>query len=254
MTLHQLSATLKNSAREKLSGKYATAISLSLTQYATIFGATFMCILPLTYIGILFSILSGNQTGIGFLVIFYIITMLISILLGIMNTGCALFFLNLACGRTASVSDLFYGYKYLFKKSAALSTINVLVSTLPMMPYTFCSFIFEQNGKMEWAILTLLFYALGILIYIPLSLALSQCHFMLLDFPRHSIKQILSTSIQIMKGRKWKLFYIQLSFYPLLLLSTLTFGIGNLWIVPYQNLTMALFFLEIMKPTAPQNL
>ena len=57
-------------------------------------------------------------------------------------------------------------------------------------------------------------------------------------------------SIRIMKGKKRKLFTIQLSFLPLMLLSMLTLGIGDLWLTPFMNMTMALYFLDIMRPKA----
>ena len=48
-----------------------------------------------------------------------------------------------------------------------------------------------------------------------------------------------------MKGNKWRYFYINLSFIPLLLASMLTCYIGLLWLMPYMEATMAAFYLDL---------
>ena len=50
-----------------------------------------------------------------------------------------------------------------------------------------------------------------------------------------------------MKGHKWELFCLQMSFLPLGFLCLLSFGIGNLWLVPYLNMTQTLYFLDLMQ-------
>lgn len=248
MTLHQLSATLKDSAREKLVGNYGNSVMLTITHSLIIFLINFAITMPVSFIAVFVNMLTGaSQLGPGYTIAVYLLTLIGSIFLGVMNTGVSLFFLNLACGRTASVSDLFYGYRYLFKKSLVLSVVTTLASTIPLLPYNICYYMFDTTFSPEWGLLTALCYIIGALICIPISLAISQAFFLLLDFPQYSAKQLLSLSIRIMKGRKWKYFYIQLSFFPLLTLNLLSLGIGNLWLTPYMNMTGVLFFLDIMK-------
>lgn len=252
MTSHQLSATLKDSARDKLVGHYGSSVLLTFIYDITIFLANFAVTMPVSFIAVFINMMTGASTlGPGFTIVVYLLTTLATIFLGVMNTGIALYFLNLACGRTASVSDLFYGYRFLFKKSLALSAINTLISSVPLIPYNVCYYMFDTTMDSQWGLLTALSYLLGILIYLPVFIALSQSYYLLLDFPKSSTKQLLSYSIRIMKGHKWKYFYLQISFFPLLTLSLLTLGIGNLWLVPYMNMTCTLFFLDIMKaPTS----
>ena len=248
MTLHQLSATLKDSAREKLTGNYGNSVLLTITHSLIIFLANFAITMPVSFVAVFVSMITGvAELGPGYTITVYLLSLAASIFLGVMNTGVTLFFLNLACGRTASVSDLFYGYRYLFKKSFVLSIVTTLVSTIPLLPYNICYYMFDTTMAPEWGMMTALSYIIGALICLPISIAISQAFFLLLDFPQYSAKQLLSLSIRIMKKRKWKYFYIQLSFFPLLTLSLLTLGIGNLWLTPYMNMTNVLFFLDIMK-------
>ena len=49
----------------------------------------------------------------------------------------------------------------------------------------------------------------------------------------------------LMKGNKWRLFTLQMSFIGWWFLSVLTFGIGFLWLVPYMNVTFAKLYDDI---------
>ena len=86
-----------------------------------------------------------------------------------------------------------------------------------------------------------------LIIYIPISLALSQSYYIMLDYPDLELTDILRQSAKLMQGRKLQLFYIQASFLPLFLLTIPTFGLGALWLAPYKNMTYTLFYLDSMK-------
>ncbi|MFW4404238.1 DUF975 family protein [Lactiplantibacillus paraplantarum] len=51
--------------------------------------------------------------------------------------------------------------------------------------------------------------------------------------PRPRYRDAVTRSRQLMKGHKWQLFVLQLSFLGWALLSVLTAGIGQLWLTPY---------------------
>lgn len=51
-----------------------------------------------------------------------------------------------------------------------------------------------------------------------------------------------------MKGHKWELFVLSLSFIGWYLLVALTCGILSLWIVPYVNVVMANYYDELVHP------
>ena len=48
-----------------------------------------------------------------------------------------------------------------------------------------------------------------------------------------------------MNGHKWELFIMGLSFLGWLILSVLTFGIGLLWLLPYIQVTLRIYYLSI---------
>jgi uncharacterized membrane protein len=66
--------------------------------------------------------------------------------------------------------------------------------------------------------------------------------FILHDNPEMRPNQALKESSRMMKGYKWKLFCLQLSFIGWLMLGTLTLGIAYLWIAPYMGMSLANFY------------
>ena len=90
------------------------------------------------------------------------------------------------------------------------------------------------------------FTIIGTVILVIVSLTFSQAYYLLQDFPQYSAKELLQMSRQIMKGHKARLFYIELSFVPLLLLGILSCCIGLLWIIPYMASVKANFYMDLM--------
>ena len=74
----------------------------------------------------------------------------------------------------------------------------------------------------------------------------SQVYYIMLDFPDYSTRQIIRTSKQIMRGNKFRLFYITVSLLPYYLLAVLSCGIALLWVVPFHKATLANFYLDLM--------
>ena len=259
MNQYKTISDLKDTAKEKLTGKYGIAVFANfIPQLATILGAS--CLSMIFSFYVIFSMITGggdataaiiNPTmSTGQTIALYLLTELLSIVLGVFNTGICLFFLNVACGRTASVANLFYGFRYMFKKSLFLSAVTGLVNIICLLPYNIFYILFKEDFSTQWVGAMVISLLVGLIIYTPISLALSQSFFLLLDFPQYSGPELLAQSIRIMKGHKRKLFLIQISFWPLMLLSVLTLGIGDLWLLPYTNMTMTLYFLDLMTPKA----
>ena len=88
---------------------------------------------------------------------------------------------------------------------------------------------------------TLLFIVPGII----KGLAYSLTPFIVKDNPQLSPNQAINLSMKMMKGHKFDLFYLYLSFLGWILLSMLTLGVGLLWVIPYLETTMAAFYQDV---------
>ena len=73
----------------------------------------------------------------------------------------------------------------------------------------------------------------------------SMVNFVMADNPDLNAREALRESKRIMKGYRWNLFCLELSFFGLILISVLTLGIGFIWTIPYMQATYAAFYREI---------
>ena len=83
------------------------------------------------------------------------------------------------------------------------------------------------------------------LLLIVLILAWALTPYLLLDYPGLRVQDAMKQSKKLMRGNKWRLFLLYLSFLGWLIFSVLTFGIGLLWIVPYMEMTIITFYREL---------
>ena len=88
---------------------------------------------------------------------------------------------------------------------------------------------------------------MAIMCWLPIvkSLSYSLTFYVMVDF-NLSGTEAISKSVELMKGYKAKLFRLGLSFFGWYLLSSLTFGIGAIFLAPYVEATVAEFYAELL--------
>ena len=109
---------------------------------------------------------------------------------------------------------------------------------------------FRQYWHKVWGMfLMYLFIALWTLLFIlpgivkAFSYALTP--YILEENPDLSANEAIDHSRAMMKGHKFDLFYLYLSFIGWFLLSFLTLGIGFIWLIPYMNTAQAAFYEDV---------
>lgn len=253
MAQYKTSAELKDIAKGKLAGKYGSSILVFIMP--TLIAMGFL--LPFYFFfGIIIATISmANGSAVNEMLLSsatYPIVVAGSIGMAMFNSGISLFYLNIACDRRYKLADIFFGLRWQFKKTFILAAVTVMASIVPLLPYQVFYTLLGSSFETKWLIGAIVSYILGMAINIPISLMLSQVFYLLLDFPQYSAKQILQLSIKIMKGNKWRLFRLNLSFIPMEILALLSCNIGYLWVNPYMQTTRVLFFLDLMKPQTEQ--
>lgn len=133
------------------------------------------------------------------------------------------------------------------------SKVYIMMSRSPA-PVSFKNFIeaFELWGR---AILTglyeTLFETLWTLCFIFPGIikhyAYSQMFYLAVEFPNVSIPDLMNISKKITHGHKWDLFVLDLSFIGWFILGSLSYGIANLWIKPYFEMTKINAYHAILK-------
>ena len=97
----------------------------------------------------------------------------------------------------------------------------------------------------SWGIIVVILL-IGVLLTI-FCLSVAMTTFILVDKEGIGVFKAIGLSIKMMKGYKWKLFLLYLSFIGWALLCILTLGIGYLWLAPYIYLTLTNFYKELDK-------
>ncbi|CEI72647.1 MULTISPECIES: DUF975 family protein [Romboutsia] len=138
---------------------------------------------------------------------------------GPIQLGFSRFILNLAIdNEKAKFTDLFSGFN-VFIKSFVINLIITIASVIG----------------------TFLFVIPGIIV----MLMFSQSYYILAENPELSIMDCLKKSANMMKGFKWELFILELSFLGWAILCVFTLGIGFLWYTPYYYTTLGNFYLNL---------
>lgn len=140
---------------------------------------------------------------------------------GVVAFGYAIFSLELIKTKKAKLGAFFSGtFKNFFKKWGA----SLLISL-----YTFL-----------WS---LLFLIPGFVKYY----AYAMTPYIMAEKPNMGINDAITKSREMMKGHKWQLFWLDLSFTGWMLLSILTLGIALVFVWPYYSAARAAFYREIKR-------
>ena len=185
----------------------------------------------------------------GSLVIFTIneiIILIVQILLGIMVSGKAYLYMNLIYSQTVSTSDIFFGLKQHPNKAVMIQSLFVLADFLASLPASIILFILTPDSPFSLRIALFVAVAIGIVVNIYVSLTYSQAFYLLHDYPDRSAKELLAYSKSLMQGNRLKLFYLNISFIPLIIFGCLTFFIPLLWISVYRYATLTAFYQNLI--------
>lgn len=162
-------------------------------------------------------------------------------------------------------------YQLLSKRMNGYSSLSGLVSILLVMPLSLgyanamrrllvggenelvsntFRIAFSNYWHKVWGLLwmTILIFLWSLLLIIPgviKSFSYAMTPFILEDNPELSGVEAIHRSRMMMKGHKFDLFWLWLSFIGWFLLSILTCGIGLLWLVPYMETAQAAFYEEV---------
>ena len=82
--------------------------------------------------------------------------------------------------------------------------------------------------------------------------AYAMAYYIKVDHPDYDWRQCLKGSEEMMRGHKFDLFVLELSFIGWMIVGTLACGIGTLWVMPYMECTTANFYACLCANSAPQ--
>lgn len=149
--------------------------------------------------------------------VYDILVFLINLISIVLSAGMVIYAMRVMRGIVAGVGDLFDGFTWFFR----IIWLEALMRALVLL----------------W---TLLFIIPGILASYGYSMAI----YLLFDHPDWSVMRCLRESKALMRGHKWELFKLDLSFIGWNLLTIIPFV--SVYVTPYVQLTRAEFFNRLV--------
>jgi uncharacterized membrane protein len=223
-------AELKQQAKDTLRGRWGTAIGMILV-YELLIGAIGMIANFIPFIGSVALLVVSVPLSFGFI-------------------GQLLKF-----SRKEQVGVLDYftiGFNN-FGKSWSIVGYTLLKLVGYIIAYVVCTFamvglIVASISAESVVMLAIGMIIIGILFFVIYVLLLMKSYLYVLteyignDNPGMSAKEVVEKSGELMRGHRWELFVLELSFIGWAILAMLTCGIGLLWLEPYMQVTTIKFY------------
>ena len=227
------SKELKALAREALLG-----------QYGSLIGAMFL-------LGIFSIILESvpvtitrNREDTTSLIIQFVITLIISVLVYLLQIGMTVIVLHMTRRQTYGLSDLFYTFRAHPDRFIIVSVIQIGISMILQIPAYIFLFLYPGD-TIKHVLLYLLLLLAGSIVSFIVLLGFTLADLLLIDNENLGAIDAIRQSWAMMHGNKGRFFYLQISFFGLALLCILTLGIGMLWLYPYMMTTEVFFYLDL---------
>ncbi len=245
---YQNAQNLKDRAKGFLGGNYVVCIEAVLVLEAVRF-------ILLSGLGLLdrslMAAIPALQSGTGYVIssIFYwVVSIGLGAFINMMMAGMALICLKISSGQVPAIADLLEGYRTRPERTFLISLGISIPQNLALLPMNlFLEFYFrEQSSRLLWGLGISAVLGTAVAIFFSLSLCLG--FFLMYDFPNLTASETLREIWKRMKGHKTRLLLLELSFIPMMILALLSFGVGYLWVYPFMQETIALFYLDMMNP------
>lgn len=221
------SKKIKDFSRSRLWGNYGVLISAIIVESTLIYVAKLMVNLEFSSA-----------------VLFLIASFIINLLSGLLISGRTYMYMNLVYENPLQLSDLFYGFTFNQNKAIMLQlvfAVTSFVSSIPILLWENKNELMKQHFNI-WCISSIIILILALTV----NIYLSQVFFLMHDFPERSVKQLINSSIFLMKGNVFKYIKLMLSFIPFLILGVITMFIPLLWVFCYIRASQAHFYRELI--------
>ena len=175
-------------------------------------------------------------------IVVFVISTICHLLSMLLRMGYTSFALKLSRGSMFSLKVLLDGFQLWGKTILLYLMVSVMLSLWASLFSIPVSYIFSALYLAGTIDESIMFY--GILIYMAVVILIVSYRyrtawFVLMDHPELPIRQIISQAKAINQIHRGKIFLLDLSFLPWILLSAITCGILLIWKLPYITATYA---------------
>lgn len=223
---------LKDISREKMLGKYGTAIGAFLFMRGLMWFVTDL------------SRAVANPDGLIFAAILFII----ALIEGVFIFGEQKIYLKIARYQETRMNDMFSVFKADADRAILARFIMMFMTYAPIVVAAYAiRYGITYKATMIPAIgIAVLMGVISVTLYLNYS----QAVLLLLDNTSLGVMAAYKESRRLMKGRKLALLWVIVSFVPLHIIGVISFMAGEVFIHPYYKLTLTEFYLELVDEPA----
>ena len=146
--------------------------------------------------------------------------------------------LNLLHFILGGVIQLGYAQYLLKQHDRQECQVNDLFSKFDQFATGFCQYLLANLYVFLWSLLL-------VIPGIVAGFSYAMTPFILAEHPEMTAHEAIRASKQMMKGNKWELFCLHVSFFGWHVLCALSFNIGYIWLNPYMNAAYAAFYRRV---------
>lgn len=240
---------------------------------------TFLCVLVASLIGgaiggIPSKVMQYTDSGIVWFIAWAVYVAALIMIAMPINVGLTKVYLNITYGYKPSLATLFEPFGKNYKNSVLTPLLVSVYEFLWYIPFFIVSIIISaivfagaiytigedimdlflygdmpSSGSIAGVIGALFgIYLIILLMMIPYIIivnAYAQAVYVLCEYPDMTPSQCISASKAMMKGRRWELFVLNLSFILWYLLVVVTFGLAIVYVGPYVSVTLTNYYHRI---------
>ncbi len=239
---------LKAKAKDQLLGNYGMATGSFALLFVLIY-AIIMVIMSSMSVWFMKDAQAGADPGIMDQVLTQAVGIVIGIVSAVFSTGYIYLLYRISDRERPVMSDVFFVFRNHPDKVIIISIILTGVQFILLLPSMLvgtgrdATQLTGFDGRRF--LLYIVLYLTGFIISFVFDLMLAMCYLIYIDDPEKSVGDIVKESISMMKGNKFRYFYMLLSFLGYWLLIILSLGIAALWVVPYQTMTTVEFYKDL---------
>lgn len=178
-------------------------------------------------------------------IIYFIATILIDIAAVVLIGGQYRIHLSIARKGKIHLSDLFYPLKYHADRYIFTELLLFGLTFISMIPLAVGVILFYTQKSLTFYFVSFILLLVSLILKTYLSLTFDLVYFILNDNEELGMIKALKYTRELVMTHRKRYLYLTLSFFPMLLLVLLSFGIAIFWVHPYMVQTTTLFYLDV---------
>ncbi|MCR5107511.1 MAG: DUF975 family protein [Lachnospiraceae bacterium] len=186
-----------------------------------------------------------------YLLITVLSSLIASVITEIAITGFKKMVLTVARGGRPDLSELFFPIFNNPDKIVILSAFVFAFFLLTQIPDWIISFMASGDGS-AGTVMYMVIEAVLFILYIAVTLFVSQAEFLYIDDPEKSVKELVTESAALMRGNVLRYILLNLSFILWYLVAFFTFGAAFIIVIPYHCMAMAVFYRDLRQEMSGQ--